>query len=209
MTILSTVLTLLPFVLSPGASFALTVSGAAAGDRTAGLRVGLGTALGIALIATVAGISGIGTVVASNSLIRGWFEIVGGLLLLIFGAVPLRRLWNARNRGEPEQPRTRPVHLIAWGFVAVITNVKALTLYVLVVPPTIPTGASALGGYAIIAIVHIAMLLIWLGLITALITRAPAITNRGLVMVGLQLMASGVLIALGIQSIINGLAVMT
>lgn len=57
MTVLAVVLLLLPFVLSPGASFALTLSGAAGGDRTAGLRVGIGTSIGIALIAAVAGLS--------------------------------------------------------------------------------------------------------------------------------------------------------
>ena len=79
MTVLAAVVLLLPFVLSPGASFALTLTGATAGDRTAGLRVGIGTSIGIALIAAVAGLSGVGNLVAANELIRAWFETIGGL----------------------------------------------------------------------------------------------------------------------------------
>jgi threonine/homoserine/homoserine lactone efflux protein len=205
MTILAAALLLLPFVLSPGASFALTVSGAATGDRAAGLRVGLGTALGITLIAAVAGTSGVGVVVASNTLIRAWFEIVGGLLLIAFGAAPLVKTWRARSPAASQRSEPRPVRLVAWGFVAVITNAKALALYVIVVPSTMSAEASPFAGYATIAAVHIALLFVWLALIAVLITRVPAIAHSHRIMMGLQLAASGVLIGLGVHSGISGL----
>ncbi|MEO7017476.1 MAG: LysE family transporter [Leifsonia sp.] len=206
MTVFAAVLILLPFVLSPGASFALTIGGAAAGDRAAGLRVGFGTSIGIALIAAVAGISDVGLLVASNELIRAWFEILGGLLLIGFGVMPLVKSWRARRRGGSQRSEQRPVRLVAWGFVAVVTNVKALALYVIVVPSTIPGGTSALEGYATIAAVHIVMLFVWLALVTVLVARVPAIADRPRIAVVLQALASGVLIVLGVQSSVSGLA---
>ena len=205
MTVAAVVLILLPFVLSPGASFALTISGAAAGDRAAGLCVGLGTSIGIALIAAVAGISGVGLFVASNELIRAWFEIIGGLLLIGFGVMPLMQYWLAGARGGAGRREPRPVRLVAWGFVAVVTNVKALTLYVIVVPSNIPGETSALEGYATIAAVHIVMLLAWLALVTVLVTQVPAIADKPRITIVLQALTSGALIVLGVQSSVSGL----
>ena len=208
MTVAAAVLIILPFVLAPGASFALTISGAAAGDRAAGLRVGLGTSIGIALIAAVAGISGVGLFVASNELIRVWFEIVGGLLLIGFGVRPLMKFWRARTRGGAERSEPRPVRLVAWGFVAVVTNVKALALYVIVVPSNIPGETSAFEGYATIAAVHIVMLLAWLALVTALVTQVPLIADKPRIAIVLQALATGALIVMGVQSSVSGLVLL-
>ena len=205
MTALSVLLVLLPFVLSPGASFALTVRGAASGDRAAGLRVGLGTAGGTAAIAAVAGISGVGVWVASDTSTRAWFEIVGGVLLVGFGVAPLVRTWRRRRRIGSQPTGVPPGRLVAWALVAVVTNVKALTLYFVVVPSMIPDAASPLGGYAMVAAVHIALLFVWLTLITVLITRVPAISTNPRVTVALQLAASGALIVLGVQSSVSGI----
>lgn len=206
MTVFAAVLLLLPFVLAPGASFALTISGAANGDRTAGLRVGLGTSIGIALIATVAGVSGVGLFVASHELIRAWFEIVGGLLLIVFGATPLVKILRTQKRHGSLRSAPRSGRLVAWSFVAVVTNIKALALYVIVVPSVIPGVKPALQEYAVVAAVHIVMLFGWLVLISALVAKAPAIAKRPRIAMALQAVASGVLIVLGVQSCVSGLA---
>jgi threonine/homoserine/homoserine lactone efflux protein len=56
----------LPFVLSPGASFTITVTNAASGDRLSPIKVWAGTAIGIGLIALAAGLSGLGALVVSH-----------------------------------------------------------------------------------------------------------------------------------------------
>ncbi|RKW70465.1 LysE family translocator [Galactobacter caseinivorans] len=197
-------MSLLPFVLTPGASFALTVNAAATGDRRAGLRVTLGTAMGLALIAAVAGLSGLGAFVASHELIRAWFQLLGGALLFGFGAVPLIKTWRARNRTEPRPSAPHPTRLMGWAFVAVVTNVKALAIYLIVVPPLLSPTAPQLGSYATVAAIHSGMVLLWLCLITALITRTPAIARNPRVTLNLQLASSAALLLLGAQSIATG-----
>lgn len=206
MTVLAAVVLLLPFVLSPGASFALTLTGATAGDRTAGLRVGIGTSIGIALIAAVAGLSGVGNLVAANELIRALFETIGGLLLIGFGAMPLLKSWRARKKGGSPRSTTRPSRLLLWSFIAVVTNVKALALYVIVVPSVIPGEKPAIYEYAVVATVHIAMLLGWLALVGALVANVPAIANRPRITTVLQALATGVLVVLGVLSCVAGIA---
>ncbi len=205
MTVLTAFLVLLPFVLSPGASFALAVSGAAAGDRAAGLRVAIGTTAGILVLATVAGISGLGAFVAADAVVRAWFEVTGGVLLVAFGAVPLIRARRARQRGDEARSKARPSRLVIWSFAIVVSNPKALAVYLVVVPPLIPVETSSLGGYLTIAAVHGVMMFAWLGLITVLITRVPAIATRPRITTVLQYVASLMLILLGLQSGYSGI----
>lgn len=192
-------------MLTPGASFALTVDAAAAGDRRAGLRVTVGTAAGLALIAVVAGVSGLGTFVASHEPVRAWFQILGGAFLICFGAIPLVKAWTARRRRETERAVHHPTRLMAWAFVVVVTNVKALVIYLILVPPILSPEVPAIGGYVIVATIHSAMVLLWLCLITALITRVPAIATNPRVTLVLRVASSTALLFLGAQSVATGI----
>ena len=167
------VLTLLPFVVTPGASFTITVSAAADGDRRASLRVWGGTALGIALIAGAAALSGIGDYVESSQTARTVFGLLSGAVLLGLAVGAGRRV---RAVLVADITETRPQQrLVLWAFVALVTNVKALSLYALVLPAALVPGAAGLAAYACSAAVHIVMLLVWLSVVGALVRRTPAL----------------------------------
>jgi threonine/homoserine/homoserine lactone efflux protein len=193
--------TALPFVLSPGASFGITVNSAVGGDRRAPLRVWIGTSLGIALIAVSLGISGLGVSVIGYPVVLLVFRLLGGAVLLSLGTVSLVKAIRAWNRPLPEpRPATR---LVLWSFLAVVTNVKALSLYVLVVPTTAGTGPTGLPLYALFAAIHIAMMFVWLTLVGLIVRTLPLLQTspraRGILIAA----TSAILIYLGIDLVIS------
>ena len=194
-------LTLLPFVVTPGASSTITVSAAVDGDRRAHLRVWAGTALGIALIAVVAAVSGVGGHVASSQTTRTVFGLASGAVLLGLAAgsgMRARRTLRDGITQPPAQPR-----LVAWAFLALVTNVKALGLYVVVLPAAVPERASGLAAYTSFAAVHTAMLLAWLVLVGTLVRRTPALRGSARARATLFVLAALALCALGVRSIVD------
>ena len=61
MTLALLALTALPFVVSPGASFAITVDAVSKGDFRAPTKVWAGTSVGIVAVVSVAALSGLGS----------------------------------------------------------------------------------------------------------------------------------------------------
>lgn len=196
----------LPFVVSPGASFMLTVEAAAAGDRRAALRVWIGTAVGISAIAVVAGFSGLAEVVARDSAVRATLRLVGGVVLIAFA---VRALLSLRSAASPTQQglaaapetRRRPARLVLWAFLAVITNIKALSLYLLVVPSLAAPSLTAASVYVVFTATHLALLFAWLGILASFVCAVPAVARRPRVQVGLRVFAAATLFALGVGSI--------
>lgn len=193
--------TALPFVVSPGASFAITVNAAVDGDRRAPLRVWIGTSLGIALIAASLGISGLGTSVIGNSAVLLVFRLVGGVVLVSLGAISTIKAIRAWN--QPLQDSPRATRLVPWSFLAVVTNVKALSLYVLVVPATAGSGPAGLPLYALFAALHITMLLAWLTLVGLIVRTVPLLRTSARARGILAVTTSAVLIYLGVDLAIS------
>ncbi|MDN4640632.1 LysE family transporter [Agreia sp. PsM10] len=188
-------LTALPFVVSPGASFTITVGAALAGDRRAGIRVWAGTALGILIIAAVFGASGFGTLIAGNRTTMTIWGLVGGAALIAFGLMALMRA--LRNWDQSLGDSTPAARLVGLSFVAVITNVKALSLYVVVVPALRGTGLSGLTLFLVFAMTHIALMLVWLLLVTLTVSAFPSLGRSSRARGVLLVAAAVVLILLG------------
>jgi len=194
-------LTLLPSVLTPGASFTITVGAAVDGDRRASLRVWAGTALGIALIAVAAGVSGVGDYVASSQTARTAFGLVSGAVLVGLALGSGLRARAVLTDGVTEaRPQRR---LVLCAFLAVITNVKALSLYAVVLPTAVTASTDSLTTFATTAAVHIAMLLAWLTLVGALVRRTPALRRSDRARAALFAVAALALAALGLRSIVD------
>ncbi len=196
--------TALPFVVSPGTSFAITVSAAVQGDRRSPVKVWAGTALGIALIAAVVAATGVGAFVAHNQTARSVFNIVGGLVLTSLGAAAAVR---AVRRGHGHALVVGPPRrLLLWSFLTVITNVKALSLYALVVPTATRSGLTGQTLYAGFATVHIVLLLAWLLLLGLAVRMMPRLGRSSRAQTVLVIIASLMMIGLGAGAIIEGLA---
>lgn len=200
----------IPFVVSPGASFVLTLEAAVAGDRRAPLRVCIGTALGIGIIALIAGGSGLGEVIVRDHVMRIGLGLVGGSILIFFGAASLFKARKPPSdtglqTPEPGRHRQRRVHerLTIRAFLIVITNVKALSLYLLIVPTIADGGITGLPLYVAFAATHIVLLFVWLALISYLVFAVPVIARTPSVQVGLRGFAGLALVVLGAKNLLD------
>lgn len=203
MTLALLALTALPFVVSPGASFAITIDAASSDDRRAPVKVWAGTALGIAVIASIAALSGIGRLLAENDTARSIFGVVGGTVLVLLG---VSSLIKALKSTRPLAPSPRPARqLVLWAFLALVTNVKALSLYALVVPGIDTDGLTAPTLFFLFAGVHVVMLLLWLTLLGEGVRRIPSIGASPRVRAGLLSVAAVTLLVIGTQTLTEAL----
>jgi threonine/homoserine/homoserine lactone efflux protein len=194
----------LPFVLSPGASFTITVTNAANGDRLSPIKVWAGTAIGIGIIASVAGLSGLGALVVSHPPARVTFGIVGGCVLAGFGVFTLVK--EFRGSGEFRGQTTNSSRLVLWSFFAVITNAKALSLYVLVVPTITVGGLSGISLYLGFAAVHMVMQLAWLAVVGFAVRLIPGVARSGTTRRILTVLGGSTMITLGALTVISSLS---
>ena len=180
--------TALPFVVSPGASFAITISSSLAGDKRAAVKVWVRTALGIFLVAAVAAFSGLGQLLAGSGPSRTVFRLIGGLVLVAIGISSLVRVVRPKQIAE-QNPRPAS-QLVLWAFLALVSNVKALSLYVLVVPAIDGAGIDGLALFLTCAATHVTMLLIWLTLLGIIVNAVPVLAKSYRVRTALVLLTA-------------------
>jgi threonine/homoserine/homoserine lactone efflux protein len=193
--------TALPFVVSPGASFAITVDAASSGDRRAPVRVWVGTTLGIVVVASIVALSGLGRFLADDATARTIFGITGGSVLVLLGAGSLIKA--LRSRG-PAPSSVRPARqLVLVAFLALVTNIKALSLYALVVPGLDTPGLAGPGLLFLFAGVHVLLLLLWLTLLGEGVRRIPSIGTSRRVRVGLLSISAVTLVVVGTQTLVE------
>lgn len=192
-----------PFVITPGASFTLTVSHATQSRSPGWRRVAVGTGAGLLLLAVVLGASGLGGVLTSAPRLRVALGLLGGAILIAFGVTVLTRAARPKARGaEPRAPR----NLVRWSFAAVVTNPKALTLYALIVPSLASDTLRGITLFTSFAAVHIAVLSMWLCLTHHCVTRIPALARSDRLQHLLLATAGLVMIVLGIRTGIHAIA---
>ncbi len=201
MTLALLALTALLFVVSPGASFAITVDAVSKGDFRAPTKVWAGTSVGIVAVVSVAALSGIGSFLDDHQTTRQIFTIVGGAVLILFGLTSGARTLRSIRRPVTSSQSAR--WLIPWSFNALVTNLKALTLYVVVVPRlhSDDLGAGAL--LLTFAAVHILMLFAWQALLGQGIRRIPRIGTSPRLRACLAGLTAASLIAMGAQALIG------
>jgi threonine/homoserine/homoserine lactone efflux protein len=91
---------------------------------------------------------------------------------------------------------------VLWAFLALVSNVKALSLSVLVVPAIRGAGIDGLALFLAFAATHVTMLLIWLTLLGIIVTAVPVLAKSRRARTALMLLAAVTLIALGVRTLI-------
>ena len=158
--------TLLPFVISPGASFALTLSATSARIPHAALKVWTGTTAGIALLALASAL-GIAHLVMQYPVLKTLLSVLGGMLLIYWGI----RLCLPASHQSPAP--VLPARLIGSAFIIVISNIKAILLYVAILPALLTAQHSPFAFYLAALLVHGTLLLIWLLFVSTCLRRLP------------------------------------
>lgn len=201
MTLLLLALTALPFVVSPGASFAITVDAASKGDRRAPAKVWAGTTLGITAVVLMTTLSGIGPFLATHHTAREVFGIAGGVILILLGVLlSAQTLRSMRRTVIAPRPERR---LMLWAFLALVTNIKAISLYALVVPNLRLQGLDYCSLPFAFAAIHAVMLLAWLTLLGQGVRRFPRIGTSPRTRAGLAGLAASSLIANGARAFLE------
>ncbi|HVE64461.1 MAG TPA: LysE family translocator [Mycobacteriales bacterium] len=168
--LLAFALTVLPLSITPGVSSALVTSRVLAGGRREGWKVACGTVTGLYVHATTAAV-GLAAVVMASSRAFTLLKVAGALYLVGLGSSILLR------RPTP-QARSLPWHGLSSYTQAVLGNVlnpKAAGVYLTLLPQFVDPSRPVAPQVFVLATVHAAVALAWLGLLSQIVTAASSL----------------------------------
>ena len=157
MNLLGFTLAILPVALSPGASFTLAMNNAIQYGMKGTGRIILGTLLGIYTHALLAGL-GITRLIAAYPWLMNGIKIAGTMYLLYLRVRLIRSgiAAQALAFGQGQQ-----VTGVKEAYLANVLNIKAIMLYLTVIPTFAGSGAT-LWSYLALASIHVAIMALWL-----------------------------------------------
>lgn len=156
MDILGFIITLLPIIISPGASFTIALDNTLTYGVKGLLITIIGTALGIITHGLLVGL-GITRLLVSSPSAFMVLTILGNMYLIYLGISLIRSGLNASKN-------TTIIHQkasIKTAYIANVLNPKAIMLY-LVVVSSYAGATPTLGNYLALSSIHILMMSIWL-----------------------------------------------
>lgn len=169
MNLLGFALAILPVALSPGASFTLAMNNAVQqGIRCTG-RIILGTLLGIYTHALLAGL-GITRLIAAYPALMNTIKIIGTAYLIYLAIRLIRSGLNAQDMAFTSGNRSTG---IKEAYLANVLNIKAIMLYLTVVPAFAGSGATP-WSYLVLASIHVAIMALWLLFAGQMLIRSAA-----------------------------------
>lgn len=154
-------------VAMPGADFTVVVRNALV-SRRAGVACALGITGGL-LLHTALAVAGVAAVLtAVPSLFRA-LQLLGGAYVLYLGA---RTLWSLRGRrAEVADEARAAVRPLRQGFVTNALNPKAPITFLSLLPQFVPAGAPALPRTLLLALIVVALALVWFPAVALLVDR--------------------------------------
>jgi threonine/homoserine/homoserine lactone efflux protein len=193
----------LVLVLTPGAGTAFLTDVVIQRGRRAGQLGAIGIWLG-ALTHAVAATAGLSLLLRESPRAARVVAIVGGAYIAFLGLRSFVRL--ARGLASPthashaEQPRAA---LVREGLVTNLLNAPVALFYLVIVPQYVPAIMRPLEGMALLAAIHLAMVLAWTMTYTTLLGSLVQHVTRPAVRAGMQLVTASILVALGVRSMIG------
>lgn len=157
MNLLGFALAILPVALSPGASFTLAMNNAVQQGMRGTGRIILGTLLGIYTHALLAGL-GITRLIAAYPALMNTIKIIGTAYLIYLAIRLIRSGLNAQDLAFTSGNRSTG---IKEAYLANVLNIKAIMLYLTVVPAFAGSGATP-WSYLVLASIHVAIMALWL-----------------------------------------------
>jgi len=193
---LHTLLTFLPVAillsLTPGVATALVVRNAARGGRRQAFLTTSGNSVGVLAWACFAAV-GIAAVVAASAAVFDAVKLAGAALLLVMGVRSLL------GRHDADVMTTRGRSAFQEGLVTSLANPKLAAFFVALFPQFIPHGAAVLPRALAMAVVIVAVDLIWYSTLALLVARARKAFTDGGWGRRIERMTGAVLIGLGVR----------
>jgi len=169
MNLLGFALAILPVALSPGASFTLAMNNAVQQGMRGTGRIILGTLLGIYTHALLAGL-GITRLIAAYPALMNTIKIIGTAYLIYLAIRLIRSGLNAQDLAFTSGNRSTG---IKEAYLANVMNIKAIMLYLTVVPAFAGSGATP-WSYLVLASIHVAIMALWLLFAGQMLIRSAA-----------------------------------
>jgi len=169
MSLLGFALAILPVALSPGASFTLAMNNAVQQGMRGTGRIILGTLLGIYTHALLAGL-GITRLIAAYPALMNTIKIIGTAYLIYLAIRLIRSGLNAQDLAFTSSNRSTG---IKEAYLANVLNIKAIMLYLTVVPAFAGSGATP-WSYLVLASIHVAIMTLWLLFAGQMLIRSAA-----------------------------------
>ncbi len=169
MNLLGFALAILPVALSPGASFTLAMNNTVQHGMRGTGRIILGTLLGIYTHALLAGL-GITQLIAAYPALMNTIKIIGTAYLIYLAIRLIRSGLNAQDLAFTSGNRSTG---IKEAYLANVLNIKAIMLYLTVVPAFAGGGATP-WSYLVLASIHIAIMALWLLFAGQMLIRSAA-----------------------------------
>lgn len=169
MNLLGFALAILPVALSPGASFTLAINNTVQHGMRGTGRIILGTLLGIYTHALLAGL-GITQLIAAYPALMNTIKIIGTAYLIYLAIRLIRSGLNAQDLAFTSGNRSTG---IKEAYLANVLNIKAIMLYLTVVPAFAGGGATP-WSYLVLASIHVAVMALWLLFAGQMLIRSAA-----------------------------------
>jgi threonine/homoserine/homoserine lactone efflux protein len=193
---LHTLLTFLPVAvllsLTPGVATALVVRNAARGGRRQAFLTTSGNSVGVLAWAGFAAV-GVAAVVAASAAVFDAVKLAGAAVLLVMGLRSLLGGHDAEVVTTPARSAFRD------GLVTSLANPKLAAFFVALFPQFIPRGAPVLPEALAMAVVIVAVDLIWYSVLALLVARARKAFTDGGWGRRIERLTGAVLIGLGIR----------
>ena len=194
---LRTLLSFLPVAillsLTPGVATALVVRNAARGGRRQAFLTTSGNSVGVLAWACFAAV-GIAAVVAASAAVFDAVKLGGAALLLVLG---VRSLLGRHDGDVPTTPGGGSA--FREGLVTSLANPKLAAFFVALFPQFIPHGAAVLPRAVAMAVVIVAVDLVWYTTLALLVARARKAFTDGGWGRRIERMTGAVLIGLGVR----------
>jgi threonine/homoserine/homoserine lactone efflux protein len=193
---LHTLLTFMPVAillsLTPGVATALVVRNAARGGRRQAFLTTCGNSVGVLAWAGFAAV-GIAAVVAASAAVFDAVKLAGAAMLLVIGVRSLL------GRHDADVLSTRGRSAFREGLVTSLANPKLAAFFVALFPQFIPRGAPVLPSALAMAVVIVAVDLIWYSMLALLVARARKAFTEGGWGRRIERLTGAVLIGLGVR----------
>jgi threonine/homoserine/homoserine lactone efflux protein len=191
-TLLTFMLVAILLSLTPGVATALVVRNAARGGRRQAFLTTSGNSVGVLAWAGFAAV-GIAAVVAASAAVFDAVKLAGAAMLLVIGVRSLL------GRHDADVLSTRGRSAFREGLVTSLANPKLAAFFVALFPQFIPRGAPVLPSALAMAVVIVAVDLIWYSMLALLVARARKAFTEGGWGRRIERLTGAVLIGLGVR----------
>jgi threonine/homoserine/homoserine lactone efflux protein len=156
-------------VAMPGADFTVVVRNALV-SRRAGVACALGIAAGL-LVHTALAVAGVAAVLTALPGLFRALQLLGGAYVLYLGVRTLQSVLRRRAAASDDTPPVLGSGALRQGFVTNALNPKAPVTFLSLLPQFVPDGSPAMPRTLLLALIVMALALVWFQTVALLVDR--------------------------------------